>query len=266
MLTTQLNIRRKWKNAFTYITNILIKQGYYLKSNSLDNLDLNQLKLREGKSYKYGVVEYKNVLLLFRVFRENITIFTKVTDIEDDRFSKYESYMYTIHTDQMTELNRDTVLDRLHSNSFYYLNQKVKEFIESIQDPANKRMKSYDPEDSYIEFNNIVRNNFDLILSVDKFIFCLEELTELYTELFAENTMVDWLSKFSESSNFTDKAIITEIKGNTLDDKDIHFTGLGLRIENKRTKEAIFNNVYKLTMYYMKEILSYFEKNEISLT
>lgn len=94
------------------------------------------------------------------------------------------------------------------------------------------------------------------IYSVDKLIFCAEELSSTHTALFAENEMLEKLKEITDrvgekfDHQYTIKEVRTEFPKQY---SDPYYHGVGLNLE-KEDGKTDFQDVYSLTMYYYESI------------
>jgi hypothetical protein len=263
----EMKLFRKIKEPLTYIMDTLEKTGHSLTVKSLSRVNLNRIKLREGKNYHWGVIIYKNVKLLVRQYGEHLTIFTRI-DKYDEIWKRNIlcDAAFTFHSDLEKLSSKAQVgkQDELYDNPFADFNKVVKGVIDLLINDRFRNSVSL-PRAKHVKFEQAYESRpmgESRIFSFDLMIFCLEEISCLYNELFAENTM---LQKLPELKNrigkefdyqYNLKEIHTKVK-----DGYYHDVGLML-VDKEKSKETRFYDVYSLSKWFYKEVFGEVKKDE----
>lgn len=249
----------KAKKPLDYICDTLEKNGHSITLTSLNKIDLNKVKEKEGKNYNWSVVNYKNVRLLIRTYKQHLTIYTKVFNKEkkyDD--DKYVYGAFTFHTNldlfKGTDKQHDALMDKMYNNPFLKLNECAKQMFEVLiergvywvwNSACWKTPELVEVKLAYEKEN---------IHSIDTFVFCMEEIDHLHCQLYAENTMLEKLPELKKrigkefNHEYKIKSIATKVKNG-------YYHDAGLLLEDKKDKKkTTFKDVYTLTRWYKDEV------------
>lgn len=253
----KLDTFNKCKEPLNYTINKLVALGHSLTIKSLDKIDLNKVKERKGKNYHWSVFIYKNVTLVIRRYNQHLTIFTKVIKEPDHKGRvKFEYGAFTFRTDlsKFSDDQRDKMTDLYWDKPFTGLNEIIHDLLKLLVDKTygvswvwnSACLKVPDYVEIKLAFSQ------ENIISLDNFIFCMEELSNIYQELFAENTMLQKLKELKEGNKLNDRykigKVITKVK-------DEYYHGVGMDIVDTMNKEKTnFQDVYSLTRYHCKDI------------
>jgi len=244
----------KFKGPLDYVIKTLTKLRHSITITSLDKkIDLNKIKENEGKNYNWSTVTYKNVTLVIRRYRYHLTIFTRV--FKDGKYPKTVNGAFTFNTDMDKFGDKhDEMMDYYYDKPFTDLNVVIKDLLEKLStgdgsvhwvwnDYSLKRPEHVDIKVSFAE---------NSIYSLDDFSFCMEELSQIYLELFSENEMIKKLKEFNTGEKLNDRykigKIITEVK-----DDYYHAVGMEL-IDTMNKNENRFQDVYSLARYYFEDV------------
>jgi len=95
------------------------------------------------------------------------------------------------------------------------------------------------------------------INSLDEFVFCMEELSNVHQELFAENDMLEKLKELKEGDMLNTRYkignVITTAWNDGYNDNYYHGAGIEL-IDTMNKNESRFTDVYSLTRWYLTDI------------
>ena len=221
-------------------------------------INLNKIKERKGKNYHWSTIVYKNVTLLIRRYGNHLTIFTK-TDKTDNDYNRteYGAFTFYVEFDKIKEENeRDRMADLYYDKPFTELNFIIKDLFKLLIDKdygthwvSNSACLSVS---NYIEIK--LAFNDKQISSIDRFVFCLEELDTIYLELFAENIMLKKLKDFKTGDKLDDRYTIGEIK-TEVKDKYYYSAGMEL-IDTKNNDKKSFADVYVLSRWHFDDVFS----------
>lgn len=268
----ELKLFSKIKEPLNYIFKTLENTGHSITLKSLDKINLKKVKEREGKNYNWSVINYKNVQLLIRTYKQHLTIFTKVTKPCEYKKGKMvaEFGAFTFHTDMEffkgTDKEHDRKLDEFYENPLVDLNKCAKQLFEVLIERGVSWVWNSacwkTPE--YVKIKLAFEK--ESIHSIDNLVFCFEEINYLYCELFAENTMFKTLPKLEKriGEEFDYQYNIKEVH-TTLKNGYYHDVGVLLQ-DKKDKKKTSFQDVYSLTRYYFEKVFkekTYSYKGEI---
>lgn len=239
---------------------------------SLDKkIDLNKIKENEGKNYHWSTVNYENVTLVIRRYRYHLTIFTRVNKAPTKvgREAKIEYGAFTFHTDmEKFEDKHDEMMDKYYDKPFTDLNVIIKDLIKLLMEKDGSVHWVWNSASlkrpDHVEIKLAFAGND--INSLDNFVFCIEELENIFQTLFAENTMLQKLKEYKNrvGEKLNENYIIGKVSTNI---KDGYYHGAGIiLIDAKDKKEKNFKDVYSLTRYYFDDIFQekiYFYDGEV---
>jgi len=266
----ELKLFSKCKEPLNYIFKTLEDNGHSLILKSLDKINLNKVKELEGKNYNWSVINYKNVKLLIRTYKQHLTIFTKITKpCEYDKGKIIDEFgAFTFRTDMEffkgSNSEHDAVMDEFYENPFADLNKCAKQLFQVLIErgvywvPNSACWKT----PKYVQVKLAYEK--ESIHSLDNFVFCMEEIDFLYSQLFSENTMFKKLAELKNriGEKFDHRYKITKVV-TTL--KDEYYHGVGLWLEDKDKKET-FKDVYSLTSWHFENVFKeeiYMYKGEL---
>jgi len=249
-----------FKNIVEPINNIietLTNKGNYIIIDSLDNINLKELKENEGKNYHWSVIKYDKLNFVIRRYGQHLTMYIK-EDFPKDKWMYHHGGIValTIHADSslIDDDNRDKWSDKYWNEPFYDLERILGGII-----------KMYNEDTLHGVWNNLMLPRADYIsvklafqgthiYSLDLMVFCLEEIASTHMEFFAENQMLDKLKTISDriGEPFKNNDIITKIKTKVVDD---YYHGVGIQIKTSKG-ETKFHDVYSLTSWYYDNIFN----------
>ena len=250
----ELETLQKFREPLKLIIQSLIKSKNVLNITSLDNIDLNKVKEKEGKNYDWSVFVYKNVTLVIRRYSKHLTIFTKV---DKSTGNEYGAFTFSTDFDKFGE-DSDEMSDKYYDEPFTGLN----EIIVNLLNLLNERSVHWVwnsvslPRPKYVDIK-LIFNNYE-ISSLDDFTFCMEELSNIYLSLFAETTMLEKLKEYENkigenlSKRYKIGKVVTKVKNDYY-----HDVGMTLIDTMDKDRES-FQDVYSLTRWYFEDIF----KNE----
>lgn len=253
----ELDTFNKFKEPLNYVINELDKLGMSLTIKSLDkNIDLNKIKEREGKNYQWSCIKYKDVTLVIRRYNQHLTIFTKVikeSDVKGRIKSEYGAFTFNTNFDKFGD-KHDEMMDKYYDKPFTDLNVIIKDLINLLIEKNGGVYWVWNsaclkvPDHMEIKLAFSQKN----ISSLDNFIFCMEELSTIYTELFAENTMLQKIKELKSGDQLNDRykigKVITEVKDN-------YYHGAGIELIDTMNKDQTsFQDVYSLTRWHFNDI------------
>lgn len=246
----ELETLEKFKDPLNFVIKLLIKSKNVLKIASLDNINLNKVKEKEGKDYYWSVFIYENITLLVRRYNTHLTIFTKV---KRDLKSEYGAFTFNVDFDKFGE-DRDEISEKYYDKPFIGLN----EIIVGLLNLLNERSVHWVwnsaslQRPKYVEIKLIFSDNE--ISSIDNFAFCMEELSNIYLSLFAETTMLEKIKEYEGkigenlSKRYKIGKVITKVKDN-------YYHGVGITlIDTMGKNKESFQDVYSLTSWYFDDI------------
>lgn len=255
----ELKTLSKFKEPLNYIIKNFIRLGHSLEIKSLDKkINLNKVKENEGKNYHWSVFIYKNITLVVRRYRHHLTIFTKV-DKGIDRWDspKVDYGAFTLNTDfEKFGDKHDEMMDKYYDKPFLDLEVIIKGLFKILLERDGgvhwvwNSASLKRPDHVKIELAFADKN----ISSLDNFVFCMEEIDNIYLSLFAENTMVQKLKELkTKVGKKLDKRY--KIGKVTTTIKDDYYHAVGLELIDTLSKEtSSFKDVYSLTRYYFETI------------
>jgi hypothetical protein len=281
-------IFRKVKEPIDYIINVLTNLGYSYTLDSLKDADLNQVKQKEGKNYNWCVINYQNVQLLIRAFRQHLTVFTKLTTY-CDIMERNETSLgaFTFHSNFDNLITSDTVYELAEQFKSQNPSMSIKDCIDNAYCQVHDGRLDEMCDNKFIDFNGCLKNLMELIQedrlcflcnsssferpdyvdietafygeeisSIDCFVFCMEEIDCLHRDLFSETTMVEKLKELKDNlvegqkfdNQYSIVDIVTEVKDN-------YYHGVGISLIDSEGKRK-WVDVYSLTSWYFNTIFA----------
>ena len=270
LMKSELNILHKEKKSFDYVFNKLKELGHYLSGDDIvfpDKYDDKEI-WKETKNYDWVAVENGNVQFIIRKYGLHYTIFQCLISEHSMEWEgkksvwtekKYGAFYFQTDTDFVTEEEPDLMNDPsfkdykypsdffCDGNDYYDINK----YIHLLIDHTRERMESMwivkGVDGEYPPKRIKVQDVFDgeSITSIDKLIFCCEELSQIELELFSENEMLEKIKTLKVGDKFHDsfernphkiKEIRTEVK-------DDYYHAVGIKTTKK------FYDVYHLTYW-----------------
>ncbi len=251
----ELKTLSKFREPLKYVAKGLIKLKNSLVIKSLDKFNLNKVKENEGKNYYWSVFVYGTVTLVVRRYQHHLTIFTKVVKADDSR-PRVEYGAFTLNTEfEKFGDKHDEMMDKYYNKPFTDLSVIYKDLVNlllekdrgihwvwnsaSLKRPDNVKIELIFSENS--------------IHSIDNFVFCMEELSQIYLELFSETTMVQKLNELQTGECLLNTRY--KIGKITTTVKDDYYHAVGLEIIDTLNKnEKRFQDVYSLTRWHFEDI------------
>lgn len=247
----------KLKPTINYILKLLEVNSLTI-DNLDDKIDLSKIVERKGKNYNWSVINYKNISLLIRSYGHHLIVFCKITTKHEyDSGSWNEStlgaFTFYSNIDKIEKCDNDDFYEKFINNSFVDLEVVIKDLLIGIieNDGVHFVWNNYSlPRPDYIDIK--VAFYRDQIMSLDLFVFCMEEVSNIYLELFAENDMFLKLQEFKDKigTPFNSKLKINNV---FCDLKDEYYHGVGIEFIGESGKKE-FQDVYSLSRWYYKEI------------
>lgn len=251
----KLRTVQKFREPFNYIVKTLENRKHSMVIESLDkSIDLNKVKQHKGKNYNWSTFSYKNVTLLIRVYQKHLTIFTKI--FVDGKYPKtnYGAFTFYVELDKLnlTDDEQDGLSEVYYENPFTGLNKIIKNLFEVLIDRgvhwvSNSACLKVDKE---VE----IKVAFDehSIHSLDRFVFCMEEIDTLYLEFFAETTMLKKLEEFKTGDKLSERYKVGRVS--TKVEKNYYYTAGIELIDTMQEDKKEFQDVYTLTRYHFKDV------------
>lgn len=256
----ELKTISKFKEPLNYIIKNLTKLGHSLTIKSLDKkIDLNKAKEQEGKNYNWSVFTYENVTLVIRRYKQHLTIFTKTAKgVDYMKSPKIEYGAFTLNTDfDKFEYNkRDEMRDLYYNEPFTDLNIIIKDLLKLLLEKDGGVHWVWNSASLKRPDHVKIELIFDgkSISSLDNFAFCMEEIDNIFLQLFSEITMLEKLKEFKNKigKKLNDRYIIGKV---TTAIKNEYYHDAGMEIIDTMNKsEKSFQDVYSLTSWYFEDI------------
>lgn len=256
----ELKTLSKFKEPLKYIVKQLERHKNCLTIKSLDTINLNKVKEREGKNYHWSAFKYEGITLVVRRYRQHMTIFTMVVKKDKKDYDTFESPRteygaFTLNTNfEKFGDKHDEMMDTYYDKPFTDLNVIVKDLLKMLIDKDggvhwvwnSSSLKRPDHVELKLIFND------KSIHSIDDFVFCMEELENSYQVIFAENTMVQKLKELKTGEKLNDRYKVGKIT-TTVKDDYYHAVGFDM-IDTMNKGKKSFQDVYSLTRWYAKDI------------
>lgn len=258
----ELRTISKFREPFKFITKTLTDLGHSITIESLEDIDLNQIKEQEGKNYHWSVIKHDKGEILIRRYRHHLTIYTKtdksreVGEGDKKRMyhdTEYGAFTFNVNFERFGD-KHDQMMDEYYDAPFTALNSIIKDLITLLVERGVHwvwNSVSLERED-HIEIELIFESNS--ISSLDKFCFCMEEIDQIYLTLFSENILIKKLESFKErageyvSKRYKIGEVITEVK-----DEYYHAAGITFLDAMNDDKEE-WHDVYSLASYRYEEV------------
>jgi len=254
----ELKTLSKFKEPLNYIIKTLEQLGHSLKITSLSKkIDLNKVKEHEGKNYHWSTFTYKNVTLAIRRYRHHLTIFTKTTKgVDYMKRPKTEYGAFTLNTDfDKFGDKHDEMMDKYYDKPFTDLNVIIKDLLKLLAERDggvhwvwnSVSLKRPDHVKIELAFDG------NSINSLDNFVFCMEEIDNIYLSLFAENTMINKLKEYENKvgEKLNERYKIGKVTSVVKDD---YYHSAGMELIDTKGKEKRFYDVYSLTRWHFSDI------------
>jgi len=213
----ELNLIARIGNSFNFVHETLTRKGFNLDLKPTDEVDLDKdvIKWNEGKNYNWLGITCGNVKLLIRSYGSHFTIyshFNKKKKFKDVEYSDdlYSAIMFSTNRDKITD---DKLSDSYCDYPTKDLNDVLHSLIKMIEEEKVWKLwnnLSFKRPD-HCDVDNIFHN--EEIDSVDKLIFCAEELSSEHMGLFAENNMVVMLEELPEVIGFEQRLSDLNLNG-----------------------------------------------------
>lgn len=253
----EMKLMRKMGKSFDYIHDMLTKLNYHKEYKAADTIKLENLKYDEGKNYNWIAITCGRVKLILRVYGGHFTIFCRnetVHQFEKMSYTekRYSAFTFYVDTKKVPEDKRDYY----HEHSFEDLNNAMPEMIKMIaEDKVCSFWNNYSlKRPDHCEIKNVFDG--EDIVSVDKLIFCAEELSSEHLSLFAQNDMLEILKSLKDKvgqpfdGRHTIKKITTEFSKQY---SDPYYHGVGITVVDEKGKTD-FHDVYCLSHWYMEAV------------
>lgn len=250
----------KMEDSFNFVFNKLNHIGNNLDVSNLEKIDLYNGDWKEGKSYDWLSVTCNDVNLIIRKYGSHFTIYFKLMIIRElsggEKYdsSKYGSFIFNTDKNKID----DNKCDFYYDKPCHDLNNVFFDMVKHIS--KNKGHMLWNPvsfkRPDHCEVEMIFIG--ETIYSIDKLIFCAEELSRTHLEIFAENDTLDKLKEITDSVGekfnyeYHIKDVCTEFPKEYTEP---YYHGVGLNLVKEDGKER-FYDVYSLTRYYFDEIFN----------
>ena len=261
----KLKTFKRFKEPLNFVINTLTKLGHSFVIESLDGIDLNKVRENEGKNYEWSVFTYKNVTLVIRRYRYHLTIFTKVVN----NGVEYGAFTFNTEFDKFGD-KHDEIMESYYDKPFTGLNEIIVDLLNLLTNREEGVHWVWNSvslkRPNYVDIKLIFSDKS--ISSYDNFIFCMEELSNIYLSLFAETTM---LQKIKEYTNKIGELINKRYKvgkvNTELKDGYYHAVGITL-IDTLCNDKEDFQDVYSLSRWYFEDIFKemYLYKGDVYIT
>lgn len=266
----ELKTLDKMARAFDYVYSKLTGLGNALYCKPDDTkFDLDSAKPSEGKNYNWLAIGCDNAHLLIRTYGTHHTIYTKLTETrtygkgEKERtYNHYRYAAFTFHTN--TRRAAEDQQDFLNENNFHDLEQAMPQILTHILDKEVQCLWNsvgfLRPD--YVEIRNIYDS--ESIISVDKLIFCAEELSNKQMELYSEIEVLEILK--SLPADTIGKTIgryeITEVRTEFPKDySEPYYHGVGIIVKERVDYQRIYD-VYTLCRYHLDDLMTLVENQD----
>jgi hypothetical protein len=240
-LVYDFKIREKFELGFNYLAK-------KLKPKNIK--DLSTMKWYEGKNYDWIALKQDGLILLLRKYQSHFTIYVKnTTEIETKsnrkrEVTKYGCFIFSTDTDMLSDKESEERCE----NRFIDINKHIKglaDFILSSHTHSLWNNASYKRED-YIKIETVWNGGEDIV-SLDNFIFALEELSSKFLEVFSENDMLERIKTIQvgdSSVGYKVLEVFTEVEND-------YYHGVGLKVEGH-----YFMDVYFLTNWCLDKLFT----------
>lgn len=245
----ELKTFNKLKEPLNYVILNLIKNGNSLTIEDINNINLNKVKEREGKNYHWSLFVFNDINIVVRRYHSHLTIFTK--SIKEKR-TEYGCFTFNTNFEKFGDKS-DEMHEKYYSKPFTGLNEIIVDLLKLLLSDKDYGvhwvwnsacLSRPDYVDIKLAFSG--KN----ISNMDNFIFCMEELSSIFHELFAENTMLERLKVYKPGDSLNERYIIKDISTKV---DDGYYHSVGLTLIDTSNKES-WEDVYSLTRWYLEDI------------
>lgn len=249
LITDYLNYKLKSVNHFHNSFDYLITK---LPKNNLK--DLSECEWYETKNYDFCLIVDKEITVIIRQYQRHFTLFFQMTkDKKSYNDKEYGIITFFANTDLMKE-------DEWTEDNYKELNAALPKMFAVVKEESFWLLSNSIslPVEKYVEIKLVLDGNE--IHDIDAYIFALEEMFRLHSQIFCETEMVAKLNDFKIGDNFAG-GIITNIRTEDFYyGKEPYYHGIG--IEFKKDGKEEFKDVYSLARWYYDDIFGK-EKFEI---
>lgn len=250
-----LNLLTNIKKSYDFVFEKMKALGYHGDFTNRPEIDLNTVKVKECKNYNWIAVTNDNTNLIIRQYNQHLTVYVRYITIYKIGEVNYKQSHYGCFTLNVNLSNLDENDDACWDNKFLELNKLIINIFTLISENQLYLVSNSAalPYPKYVKISNIY--NEENISSIDKLIFCAEELSSLHMQLFAENDMIEKLKNMSDRiGTKLDNGIITSI--NTEFPKEYgspYYHAIGVKVE-KANNRIDFIDIYSLTKWHLKDV------------
>ena len=252
----ELKTLNGFKKSIDYIIKNLQKSGNSLAVKNINKIpNLSKIKERKGKNYDWSCISYKDITLVIRKYNHHLTIFTKIKNNKPS-LHKYDYGAFTMNsdTDKIDDGILDSYLNNAYDNPFSDLNDIILELLTLLSEKSVCNVwNSYSlRRPKHVDIKYVFENND--ISNLELYVYCMEEVSNVYLEMFAETDMLKRLSYFiCKTDEMLDDRykigkVINIVKGGYY-----HNVGMGL-IDTMGGNKERFTDVYSLTRWYIKNM------------
>lgn len=255
----EMRLLDKMEASFEYVFKTLTKIGYHKNVTKLKKIDFNKYKCDEGKNYNWYAITSGAAKLLIRTYGTHFTIYTKnvvkrkLTSGRTYDRSRYSAFTLHSNRDKMSDDMSDSFCD----DGFQDLNTLFPSIVEHVlTDKIHSLWNNLGfPRPDHCDVKNVYDG--ESIISVDKIIFCGEELSNIHMSLYAQNEILealkslgaDVIGKTFSGGEITE--IITEFPKQY---SDPYYHGVG--IVTKKKDKIEFADVYSIAHWHLEELAS----------
>lgn len=244
---------RRIDKSFKYVYDKFKTLGNFIDITKLTEVDFNEANLNEGKNYEWLAVQSGNTEMIFRKYGSHITIFMKNND------GYVETCAFYFITDK-NKLDDDSQWDEYCDNGFIDLNTHIFEIVKNASEPH--RLDCIDlPKRCEIEIAYINEQ----ITSIDRLMFCAEELSSVNMLFYSENEMLDMIKVLSKRENVIGRTLgfVETIVGFKTEVVGDSYHSVGILVKDRDGKEKI-TDVYSLVYYQYETFMSIYNADEYS--
>lgn len=255
----ELKVMSRLENSFDFVYDKLVKAKQHRNVSYAKKVNLNSIKKNEGKNYDWLAITCGNVQLIIRTYGTHFTIYCKLSEKRQLTSSrkytnvKYGAFIFHVNQDKMDVETLEHIQDRCYDEPFNELNKVFMNMIKKIKEGHMQSLWNsvgfVRPD--YCDVNIIYYS--ESIYSIDKLVFCCEEMSNMHVSLFAENEMLEKLKTIGHrvGEKFDYRSTITEIKTEFPEQySDPYYHGVGIKTIDDRDYERI-HDVYCLTQYHL---------------
>lgn len=254
----EMNLYDRISESFDYVHSMLVKIKCHKVLKPTDVVKLEKLKYNKGKNYNWIAITCGDVKLVLRVYGHHFTFYCKnemadKAETRPYRRTRYSAFTFYVETEKIADIKKR---DYTYEHNFEDLNSIMQDIIKKVaENEVQGLWNSYSlVRPDYCEVENIYYG--EEVSSIDKLIFCCEELSSQHLELFAENDMLETLKGLTDvigkpfGSRRTVKSITTEFPKEY---SDPYYHGVGITVADENGKTE-FHDVYRLSRWYMEEM------------